>query len=132
MLSKTGAKESNTDGLENLKQRASNECSWTLTEIVFIDWLYARLQEGIFFRLANSLKVPFTNPGLLRIENEIRSVLSQAETNGGIDRGWNVSTPDVLSIPETLRAQRTAGTFVFRARLQGSIRKVIINGFLSV
>jgi len=103
-----------------------------IDEIVFIDWLYARLQEGIFFRLANSLKVPFTNPGLLRIENEIRSVLSQAETNGGIDRGWTVTTPDVLSIPETLRAQRTAGTFVFRARLQGSIRKVIINGFLSV
>lgn len=101
-------------------------------EVVFIDWLYARLQEAVFFRLANSLKVPFTNPGLLRIENEIRGVLAQAETNGGIDRGWNVSTPDVLSISETLRAQRTAGTFVFRARLQGSIRKTIISGFLSL
>lgn len=116
----------------NMFQDGNMSDGTPIDEIVFIDWLYARLQEGIFFRLANSLKVPFTNPGLLRIENEIRSVLAQAETNGGIDRGWTVSTPDVLSISPTLRAQRTAGTFVFRARLQGSIRRVIINGFLSV
>jgi hypothetical protein len=103
-----------------------------IDEIVGIDWLYARLQEGVYFRLINSLKVPMTNPGLAIIENEIRSVLSQAEANGLIDRGWSVSTPDVSTISPTLRAQRTAGVFVFRARLAGSIRKVIINGFLSV
>lgn len=103
-----------------------------IDEIVGIDWLYARLQEGVYFRLINSLKVPMTNPGLAIIENEIRSVLSQAESNGLIDRGWSVSTPDVSSISPTLRAQRTAGVFVFRARLAGSIRRVQINGFLSV
>lgn len=103
-----------------------------IDEIVGIDWLYARLQEGVYFRLINSLKVPMTNPGLAIIENEIRSVLSQAEANGLIDRGWSVTTPDVSTISPTLRAQRTAGVFVFRARLAGSIRKVIINGFLSV
>ena len=101
-------------------------------EIIGIDWLYARLQESVYFRLINSLKVPMTNPGLLIIENEIRSVLSQAEANGLIDRGWVVSSPDVLSIPENMRAQRIAGAFVFRARLAGSIRKVVISGFLSV
>lgn len=103
-----------------------------IDEIIGIDWLYARLQEAVYFRLINSLKVPMTNPGLLVIENEIRGVLSQAEANGLIDRGWVVQTPDVLSIPENLRAQRIAGAFVFRARLAGSIRKVVINGFLSV
>lgn len=103
-----------------------------IDEIIGIDWLYARLQEGVYFRMINTLKIPMTNPGLLMIENEIRAVLAQAETNGLIDRGWTVSTPDVLSIPENLRAQRTAGVFVFRARLAGSIRRVQINGFLSV
>lgn len=103
-----------------------------IDEIIGIDWLYARLQEAVYFRLINTLKVPMTNPGLLTIENEIRSVLSQAEANGLIDRGWVVQTPDVLNISENLRAQRIAGAFVFRARLAGSIRKVIINGFLSV
>lgn len=101
-------------------------------EIIGIDWLYARLQESVYFRLINSLKVPMTNPGLLIIENEIRSVLSQAEANGLIDRGWVVSSPDVLSIPENMRAQRIAGAFVFRARLAGSIRRIRVEGFLSV
>lgn len=103
-----------------------------IDEIVGLDWLYARLQEGVYFRMINTLKIPMTNPGLLIIENEIRAVLAQAETNGLIDRGWTVSTPDVLSIPENMRAQRIAGAFVFRARLAGSVRRVQINGFLSV
>ena len=101
-------------------------------QVLVEDWLYARLQEAVYFRLINSLKVPMSNPGLLIIENEIRSVLSQAEANGAIDRGWTVSTPHVLSIPANMRAQRAAGVFVFRCRLAGSIRKVEINGFLSV
>jgi hypothetical protein len=96
------------------------------------DWLKARLQEGIYFRLINSLKIPMTDPGLLIVENEIRNVLSLAESNGLIDRGWTVSTPPVLSIPETLRAQRAAGVFVIRARLQGAVRSVSIEVFLSV
>jgi hypothetical protein len=96
------------------------------------DWLKARLQEGIYFRLINSLKIPMTDAGLTIVENEIRSVLSLAESNGLIDRGWNVQTPPVLSIPETLRAQRAAGVFVIRARLQGSVRFVDLEVFLSV
>lgn len=92
----------------------------------------ARLQEGIYFRIINSLKISMTDSGLLIVENEIRSVLSLAESNGLIDSGWTVQTPPVLSIPATLRAQRAAGVFVIQARLQGSIRSVSINFFLSV
>jgi hypothetical protein len=103
-----------------------------IDQVLVEDWLYARLQESIYFRIINSLKIPMTNPGLLIVENEIRSVLSQAEANGAIDRGWTVSTPDILSIPANMRAQRTAGVFVFRCRLAGSIRRVEVNGFLSV
>lgn len=103
-----------------------------IDQVLVEDWLYARLQEQIYFRIINSLKIPMTNPGLAIVENEIRSVLSQAEANGAIDRNWVVQTPDVLSIPVTLRAQRTAGVFVFRARLAGSIRKVIIQGYLAI
>lgn len=96
------------------------------------DWLKARLQEGIYFRIINSLKIPMTDSGLLIVENEIRSVLSLAEQNGLIDSGWSVQTPPVLSIPPTLRAQRAAGVFVIKARLQGSVRSVSIEFYLSV
>lgn len=100
--------------------------------VVGEDWLYARLQEAIYFRLINSLKIPMTNVGMTIIEGEIRSVLAQAEANGLIDTGWSVISPDVLSIPANQRAQRIAGTFVFRARFAASVRKVIIQGYLSV
>lgn len=96
------------------------------------DWVRARLQEGIYFRIINSLKIPMTDAGLLIVENEIRAVLSLAESNGLIDSGWTVTTPPVLSIPATLRAQRAAGVFVIRARLQGSVRFVDIQFYLSV
>ena len=103
-----------------------------IDEIVASDWLYARLQESIYFRLINVLKVKMTNSGLLVIENEIRSVLAQAESNGMIDAGWRVTTPDVLDIPSVMRAARVAGVFRFDARLAGSIRKCELQGFLSV
>ncbi len=96
------------------------------------DWLKARLQEGIYFRMINSLKVPLTDPGLLVIENEIRAVMSLAQSNGLIDTGWTITTPPVSSIPANLRAQRAAGVFVIRARLQGAIRFCDIQFFLSV
>ena len=96
------------------------------------DWLRARMQEGVYFRIINSLKIPMTDPGLLIVENELRAVMSLAQSNGLVDAGWTISTPPVLSIPATLRAQRAAGVFVIRARLQGSIRHVDVQIFLSV
>lgn len=103
-----------------------------LDVVVGKDWLKARLQEAIFFRIINSLKIPMTDAGLLIVENEIRSVMSLAQSNGLVDEGWTVSTPPVLSISETLRAQRAAGVFVIRARLQGAVRSVSLEIFLSV
>ena len=96
------------------------------------DWLKARLQEAIYFRIINVLKIPMTDSGLLIVENEIRSVLAQAEANLLIDRGWSVQTPPVASIPENLRTARAAGVFVIRARLKGSVRFVDLEVFLSV
>lgn len=96
------------------------------------DWLKARLQEAIYFRIINVLKIPMTDAGLLIVENEIRSVLSQAQANNLLDRGWTVQTPPVASIPENLRAQRAAGVFVIRARLAGAVRFVDIEFYLSV
>src|SRR5690606_35465837 len=97
------------DGGVNIFQDGKMFDASPVDEVIGIDWLYARLQEGIYFRLINSLKIPMTNPGLVIVENEIRSVLSQAEANGLIDRGWSCTTPDVLDIPENMRAARTAG-----------------------
>lgn len=95
--------------------------------MILVDWLRARIQEQIFYRLVNTKKIPFTDAGATMIENEIRSVLSQAEVNGGID-GYTVTAPRVLSIPEMQRNARVMGDFTFEARLAGAVSVVIIRG----
>lgn len=102
--------------------------------MIFVDWLYARLQEAIFFRLINSKKVPYTRRGAAIIENEIRTVLSQGVANGGIadDTPYVVISPDPLNISPTLRAQRVMGDFTFTARLAGAVHKVIVRGTVGI
>lgn len=95
--------------------------------MILVDWLHARIQEQIFFRLINSRKIPYTDAGAVIIENEIRSVLAQANANGGIDQ-YTVTSPRVLSIPEMQRAARIMGDFTFDARLAGAVSVVVIRG----
>lgn len=104
------------------------EGEWVDT-MQIVDWLYARLQEQIFFRLVNTLKIPFTDAGATMIENEIRSVLTQAQGNNAIDT-YTVTSPRVLAIPEMQRAQRVMGDFKFVARLAGAVSIVRIEGIV--
>ena len=85
--------------------------------MIFVDWMQARIQEQIFYRVATKKKIPMTQAGAMIIEAEIRSVLSQGVANGGIADApaYQVQSPDVLSIPEVQRAQRTMGDFKFQA-----------------
>lgn len=95
--------------------------------MILVDWIHARMQEQIFFRLINTKKIPFTNSGATMIANEMYSVLNQATANGGID-GFTVNIPQVLDIPEMQRLERTMGDFTFDARLAGAVSRVIIRG----
>lgn len=89
------------------------------------------MQEQIYFRLINSKKVPLTNAGLTVIENEVRSVLSQMQANGGIDE-YRVVVPRVEDIPAIQRAARNVETIRFEARLAGAVSTVVIRGVLTV
>lgn len=85
------------------------------------------MQEQIYFRLVNTRKISYTDSGLTIIENEIRSVFSQAIANGFIDT-YTLNIPKVLSIPENVRAQRKVETITFDARIQGAVSTVVIRG----
>lgn len=100
---------------------------------IFVDWLYARIQEQIFYRLINRKKIPYSRSGFALIESEIRSVLAQGVANGGIadDTPVVVLSPDPLMIPEMQRAARVAGDFRFEARLAGAVSTVIVRGIVS-
>ena len=116
-------------GVNMFRSGKTAEGEWIDT-MVFIDWLQARMQEQIFYRLATKKKIPYTAAGALIIEAEIRSVLSQGVTNGGIADApaYTVQSPDVLAIPEVQRAQRILGDFKFSARLASGVNKVIVRG----
>ncbi len=98
--------------------------------MIGLDWVQARLQEQIFYRLATQKKIPFTQAGALIVEAEIRSVLSQGVANGLVAPApaYTVQSPDVLAIPEVQRGQRTMGDFRFQFRLAGAVHKVIVRG----
>lgn len=101
--------------------------------MIGVDWMQARMQEQIFYRIATKKKIPYTAAGAMIIEAEIRSVLSQGVANGLIADApsYTVQSPDVLAIPEVQRAQRVLGDFRFSARLSGAVHHVIVRGVVS-
>lgn len=105
-----------------------------IDEQILVDWIVARMQEAIYFRLVNNLKIPYTRAGFTIIENEMRGVLAQGVANGGLANNPApvVRSPDPLAIPVTQRVQRIAGDFEFEARFAGAVRVVIIQGVLTV
>src|SRR5690606_3619384 len=70
--------------------------------MIGVDWLHARIQESIFYRMINRKKIPMTRAGAALIESEIRSVLGTAVANGLIadDTPYTVISPDPLTLPE--------------------------------
>lgn len=116
-------------GVNMFRTGTTSEGEW-LDTMIFIDWVEARLQEQIFYRLATQKKIPYTAAGALIVEAEIRSVLSQGVANGGIAPApaYTVQSPDVLAIPEVQRAQRILGDFRFQFRLASAAHRVIVRG----
>jgi hypothetical protein len=116
---------------QNIFQDGNMADGRPIYEIIIKDWIEARMKESIFFRLVNSLKIPYTRKGFAVIESEMRSVLAQGVGNSALDT-FSVVSPDPLSVPDNLRTQGIAGTFTFTARYSGSVRTIVIRGNLTV
>jgi len=100
-------------------------------EIIIKDWLKARMQERIFSRLVNNLKLPYDRKGVAAVESDIRSVLAEMNANGGID-SILISSPDPFAASVTDRQQGILRTFKFSARYIAGVRQIIIDGTLTV
>jgi hypothetical protein len=101
-----------------------------MSEIIIVDWIYARLQEAIYSRLVNLRKIPFNNTGIAIIQNEMNSVLAQAQANGAIDT-FNVIPPTLSAISQNDKINGIMGVFKFTATFQGEVSKVVIEGTLT-
>ncbi len=99
-----------------------------------IDFIEARLKENVFLRLVNSLKVPFTDPGIAVVENEVRGVMDLGISQGifAADPAPTVTVPLAADTDANDRANRLLTPVEFRATLAGAIHAVEIEGIVTV
>jgi hypothetical protein len=107
---------------------------------VFVDWIYARIQERVFALLANSPKIPYSNTGVNMMCAEVLAVLQDGVNVGGLLEGDPDADipapfcvgPNVADVDPVDRAGRHLPDIEFGARLAGAIHTVGISGKLSV
>lgn len=99
-----------------------------------VDFLHARIQERIYFRLVNLPKIPYTNAGVNVVLNEILAVLNTgiAQDILRADPAPTVSAPDVQDIDPIDRANRLLPDIEFAAQLAGAIHKTQIQGVVTI
>jgi len=125
-----------TVGGVNIISSEGTVCSGEYIDIIRgTDWLQTRMEEGIFTKLVNADKIPFTDAGIGVIEGEVRYWLDEGEA---ADRGLlvpgqsTVSVPDLADVPPAEKAIRYLSGITFSAVYAGAIHKVGINGKISV
>lgn len=102
--------------------------------IRFIDFLTARMQEGVFERLAALAKIPFTDQGIAVVEAEVRAALQLGIGTGGLaaDPAPAVSVPRAADVSTANKANRVLPDVTFEATLAGAIHSTQISGVVSV
>lgn len=98
-----------------------------------LDWLYFNLSSQLFGALQGATgKIPYTNGGVAILKGVLSAVLGQARDNGLLQPGFNVTAPDVSTVPQSQRANRVAPTLSFTATLNGAVHAVQVSGTVSV
>ncbi|WPJ20669.1 tail sheath protein [Pseudomonas phage vB_PF_Y1-MI] len=133
ILSKNGNTYETVGGLNTTVGGKMFGGEW-IDVMVFVDWLEQRMKERLWFRMANSKKIPYTSAGAAIIEAEIRAQLNDGIRAGGLadSPSPTVNVPDVLSVSANMRAQRIFEGITFEARLAGAIHFVKIRGTVTV
>ena len=92
------------------------------------------MQERLFYRLVNTLKIPFTRAGAAIIESEIRAVYAEGVANGGFspDIAPIIYVPDPNTLDPNLRAKRIFSGIQFTFKLAGAVHFIAIQGFVTV
>jgi len=106
------------------------------------DWLQNDMQLRIFNLLLMNPKIPYTNPGIALVENQMIASLKAAtkrgvvasdeyDDDGAVNPGFTTSVPNSQSLTVTQKASRVLTDCKFSARLAGAIHAVRVNGTLT-
>jgi hypothetical protein len=90
----------------------------------FLHWFKDDASKGIFGAKVASRKAPMSNPGIAKIETQLRASLARGEERTGFLSGWKVIVPDEAAISDADRATRTLNGVRAYAKLAGAIHKV--------
>ncbi len=102
--------------------------------INIVDYLHARMQEGVYALLVNQPKVPYTPSGATSIQAILLGVLSDQVTIGGLAAtpAPTVYVPNPRNLSQADRTGRILSGVTFEATLAGSIRYVKVNGTVTI
>ena len=110
--------------------------------IRFRDWLQNDMQVRVVNLLVVNPKVPYTDPGISLVENQMLASLKEGQKWGGIapteydedgnaNPGYTTSVPLASGLTSTQKASRTLENCRFTARIAGAIHVVNIKGCLT-
>ena len=110
--------------------------------IRFRDWLQNDMQVRVVNLLVVNPKVPYTDPGISLVENQMLASLKEGQKWGGIapteydedgnaNPGYTTSVPLASNLTSTQKASRTLEECAFTARIAGAIHMVNIKGCLT-
>lgn len=97
-----------------------------------LDWLDDDMTKGIGGVLTSVRKVPFSNPGITLVVNQIRASLDRAVQRGILRGVPKISAPDVDAIDPVSRGQRLLPDVKFDGLTEGAIHKVGVRGRISL
>lgn len=95
------------------------------------DRLQARIQEAVALVVLNSDKVPYTDPGIGKIDNAIRGCLRLSVGDGFLTDAYTVTVPTAASQTLIDKAARILRGYSFVAPIQGAIHVAYITGVLT-
>lgn len=100
---------------------------------IFLDWVASSIQTGIIQVETDplNLKIPYTNQGIVMLENPIRQVMRSGEDNNGFAPGWSVFSPNVIDVPKIDKLNRVLNGIGFNGTLAGAINKIAVQGYVS-
>lgn len=95
-----------------------------------VQWITTRMREAVYNVLRNNRKVGMSNEGLAKIEAPIRQVIERAISMGILSSTpqYTLTLPDILAMTPQERNSRKVTGIKFRARLEGAIHFVDIEG----
>ena len=129
-------------GGANIVQEGTMGSGEWIDIIIFVDWLHARLTEGVYRTLYVNDKLPYTATGIACIRSAIDQVLRTGMDRGGISPmafdsnklqigGYYIVTPLLENVSVVDKAARYLQGVKFTAFLAGAVHAVKIDGVVT-